>query len=243
MSLTAAVCGCVTRTTIRWHHPKIYSWPAVLIVRYSHYDVLGVPSNATQKDIKAAFIDKSKKYHPDRNSDPNAKKMFAKCAEAYEILGKEKLRSEYDATLRGTSNHSWQSAGAAPDPFQSATGFNPRQKSRPRGSYSNRTGYDSFGWNPYASYEDVYFRKGRHREKQYWKKDYDKKSKSIDPREAEKREKRMWRYIGIILGVFVTMQFLVESSRATKRIKRHREIEKRIKEREFLAKLKKSDEK
>ncbi|XP_069117961.1 uncharacterized protein [Argopecten irradians] len=244
MSLTAAVCGCVTRAG-RWHHPKIYSWPAVLIIRSSHYDVLGVSSNATQKDIKAAFIDKSKQYHPDKNSQPNAKKMFAKCAEAYEVLGKEKSRSEYDAKLRESSTTYNQYTSGAPDPFQSTAGFNPRRRGRPTGSYSNRTRYDDYTWNPYDVLEnDIYIRKGRYYRSQYWKKDEDiRKKKSVDPREAAKREKRLWRSVALFVGIIITMQFLVESMRASKRLKRQKEISQRRKEREFLANLKDSGDK
>lgn len=41
------------------------------------YKILGVPENANDELIKAAFKKRSKKYHPDRNkSDPRAKEKF-----------------------------------------------------------------------------------------------------------------------------------------------------------------------
>ncbi|XP_048103069.1 dnaJ heat shock protein family (Hsp40) member A3b isoform X1 [Alosa alosa] len=61
------------------------------------YQLLGVPRSASQKDIKKAYYQMAKKYHPDTNpDDPQAKEKFAKCAEAYEVLSDEVKRRQYD---------------------------------------------------------------------------------------------------------------------------------------------------
>ncbi|XP_077575077.1 dnaJ homolog subfamily A member 3, mitochondrial-like isoform X1 [Stigmatopora nigra] len=61
------------------------------------YKVLGVARTATQKDIKKAYYQLAKKYHPDTNQDdPDAKEKFAKLAEAYEVLSDEVKRQRYD---------------------------------------------------------------------------------------------------------------------------------------------------
>ncbi|XP_049901613.1 dnaJ homolog subfamily A member 3, mitochondrial-like isoform X1 [Epinephelus moara] len=61
------------------------------------YEVLGVSRTATQKDIKKAYYQLAKKYHPDTNpDDPGAKEKFAKLAEAYEVLSDEVKRKQYD---------------------------------------------------------------------------------------------------------------------------------------------------
>ncbi|XP_077353511.1 dnaJ heat shock protein family (Hsp40) member A3a isoform X1 [Festucalex cinctus] len=61
------------------------------------YQVLGIPRTATQKEIKKAYYQMAKKYHPDTNKDdPKAKEKFAQLAEAYEILGDEGKRKQYD---------------------------------------------------------------------------------------------------------------------------------------------------
>lgn len=61
------------------------------------YQILGVPHSASQKEIKKAYYQMAKKYHPDTNKDdPQAKEKFAQLAEAYEILSDEVKRKQYD---------------------------------------------------------------------------------------------------------------------------------------------------
>ena len=64
------------------------------------YRDLGVARRASQSDIKAAYRDAAKKYHPDKNKDPNAQVHFQKIAQAYETLSDSEKRRLYD--LHGT---------------------------------------------------------------------------------------------------------------------------------------------
>ncbi|KAL4648687.1 hypothetical protein GN956_G7393 [Arapaima gigas] len=88
------------------------------------YQVLGVPRTASQKDIKKAYYQMAKKYHPDTNKDdPQAKEKFAKLAEAYEVLNDEVKRKQYDTygtagfdpRQSGTGQQYWR-GGATVDP-------------------------------------------------------------------------------------------------------------------------------
>lgn len=65
----------------------------------NYYDVLGVNKQASQDDIKKAYRKLSKKYHPDRNGGDDSK--FKEINEAYDILGDETKRKQYDNPFGG----------------------------------------------------------------------------------------------------------------------------------------------
>ncbi len=62
-----------------------------------YYKILGVPKNATEKDIKAAYRKLARKLHPDVNpNDKNAQEKFKDVNEAYEVLSDADKRKKYD---------------------------------------------------------------------------------------------------------------------------------------------------
>ena len=66
-----------------------------------YYEILGITPNANPKEIKAAYIAKSKLYHPDNNhgKEADAQQKFIKVATAYKTLKSRRHRSEYDVDL------------------------------------------------------------------------------------------------------------------------------------------------
>ena len=63
-----------------------------------YYEVLGVPRDADETQIKKAFRKLAQLHHPDRNQgDPQAEEKFKELAEAYEVLSDAERRRTYDA--------------------------------------------------------------------------------------------------------------------------------------------------
>lgn len=103
----------------------------------NHYKVLGVKETATFEEIKKVYRILAKKYHPDTNpNNPEADRKFKEIGEAYEILGDQVKRAEYDKSLHG--------AGSA---AHEATAKSSRNKSQPKAprspmDFMNRFGMD-----------------------------------------------------------------------------------------------------
>ncbi|KAJ3744379.1 hypothetical protein DFH05DRAFT_1535607 [Lentinula detonsa] len=55
-----------------------------------------VHPSASKRDIRHAYKNLSRRYHPDKNQDPDAKDRFVDIAYAYEVLANEEKRQIYD---------------------------------------------------------------------------------------------------------------------------------------------------
>jgi molecular chaperone DnaJ len=60
------------------------------------YDVMGVATTASTRDIKKAFRSLAKKYHPDHNPSTAAADRFRGVNDAYELLSNDARRKQFD---------------------------------------------------------------------------------------------------------------------------------------------------
>jgi DnaJ family protein B protein 4 len=64
------------------------------------YEILGVPKNANESEIKKAYRALSLKYHPDRNPSDDAAAKIREINDAYETLSDPAKKQQYDSPLQ-----------------------------------------------------------------------------------------------------------------------------------------------
>jgi curved DNA-binding protein len=81
-----------------------------------YYQTLGVPRNASEKEIKQAYRRLARQYHPDKNpGDKVAEERFKEINEAHEVLTDRDKRQKYDRL--GAQWQQWQRMGRDPGDF------------------------------------------------------------------------------------------------------------------------------
>ncbi|MFA5692504.1 MAG: molecular chaperone DnaJ [Acholeplasmataceae bacterium] len=78
------------------------------------YEVLGVPKTASNDEIRKAYRNLAKKYHPDVSKEKDAEAKFKEVQEAYDTLSDQTKRSQYDR---------FGHAGTNGNPFEGFGGF------------------------------------------------------------------------------------------------------------------------
>ncbi|MFH1587802.1 MAG: molecular chaperone DnaJ [Candidatus Diapherotrites archaeon] len=104
-----------------------------------YYSVLGISKNASQEEIKKAYKQMAKKFHPDVSSESNAEQKFKEVNEAYGVLGDETKRKNYDQF------------GEAGEKFSNFGGFNSGDFSRMDFDFS-----DLFSGMGFGGFEDLF---------------------------------------------------------------------------------------
>lgn len=110
-----------------------------------YYKILGVKENASQDEIKKAYRSLSKQYHPDVN--PDGKETFQSIAEAYDNIGDEKKRQQYDLQRKSPFGNMGSDFGDIFDLFN--RGYNPfagqrRQRAPDKVVVMNLSPFESF---------------------------------------------------------------------------------------------------
>lgn len=97
-----------------------------------YYKIMGIPKDTPQKDIRAAYIRRTKQFHPDLHpDDPKAKAKFQALTEAYDVLSDPEKRKKYDQY-----GENWEQA----DAFEKAGGA---------GGASGAGGFEGFDFSQF----------------------------------------------------------------------------------------------
>jgi Ca-activated chloride channel family protein len=72
----------------------------------NHYARLGVSRTASLEEIRIAYHEAARRYHPDVNPDPESKDTFLSVQKAYDILSTSESRKDYDNSLPGETSNS-----------------------------------------------------------------------------------------------------------------------------------------
>ncbi|XP_067136171.1 dnaJ homolog subfamily B member 9-like [Centruroides vittatus] len=73
------------------------------IMENNYYNILGLSSDASEKEIRKAYRELAKIYHPDRNTEKDAEEKFREIVQAYEVLSDPVKKKVYDKY--GDENH------------------------------------------------------------------------------------------------------------------------------------------
>ena len=79
-----------------------------------YYKVLGISNNASADEIKNAFRQLAKQYHPDKNLSQDTTAVFQKINEAYNVLSNKELRAKYDAAISNSFNRLFRNFDTKP---------------------------------------------------------------------------------------------------------------------------------
>jgi curved DNA-binding protein CbpA len=90
--------------------------------RPDYYEILGVPPDATQEQIKRRYRDLARRYHPDISRSADAAEKFRKINEANQVLSDPQKRATYDTERAFTQSRQRPSP---PPPSSPSSGSHP----------------------------------------------------------------------------------------------------------------------
>lgn len=98
----------------------------------THYEILGVSKNATQSEIKSAYKELIKKYHPDiyKGDKTFAEKKSQEINVAYEVLSDLKKKAEYDEQINPGPKYTYT-------PPETTYSYTPPKYDRPPTNYND----------------------------------------------------------------------------------------------------------
>ena len=108
-----------------------------------YYKVLNISENATLEEIKKAFRELAKEYHPDKNKSSDASVKFREVFEAYEILKDKITKDIFDERRRKFYNK--QSAEFNNEKYTKSDAYeNVKTEANKRAEYFSKMTFDDF---------------------------------------------------------------------------------------------------
>ena len=141
------------------------------MAKQDYYELLGVSKTATDDELKKAYRNMAKKYHPDRfstapeNERKEAEEKFKAINHAYDVLSDKQKRAAYDTygdengpTGAGGGSYSWSSSGGGFGGFEDIfndlfSGFGGRRRSNGPQAVDG----DDIGIRVNLTFEEAYF--------------------------------------------------------------------------------------
>ncbi len=126
---------------------------SVVLERKDHYKVLGITPKASPAQVKSAYYRLTKQFHPDVNPSQEAKTRFEEISEAYEILGNQISRRNYD----GHTHKRRSGGGLASATRARATKQDPQAHvKREPGQYKERPKAPMYGKTQFFNFDEFY---------------------------------------------------------------------------------------
>ncbi len=120
-----------------------------------YYKILGVDRDIPQKDVRRAYLKRTKQFHPDLHpDDPKAKAKFQALNEAYDVIGDPEKRKKYDQY-----GEQWRNADAFNAAGGGGQGFG---GSSPFEGF-DFSGFSNMGGGFSSFFEQLFGSKGRQR--------------------------------------------------------------------------------
>jgi len=113
----------------------------------TYYDILQVSPNATQGEIRKAYLKQSLKYHPDKNPENTelAKEKFVQIGEAYDVLSDENKRRAYDRDLSSGYHH------ASDDDYQGGSHYSTSTNHQQQDQYNSNNNSHTYNYSYQSS--------------------------------------------------------------------------------------------
>jgi len=121
------------------------------------YKTLGVSKSATAAELKTAYRKLAVEYHPDKNKSKEAEEKFKEINQAYEILGNDQKRKQYDQFGAAAFENGGRGAGGGPFGGQPFGGAQGGQGPFSYSYTSNGEGFDFGGFSdPFDIFEQFF---------------------------------------------------------------------------------------